>query len=217
MTAGKKGFFNFFKGMSKYGDSLEDQLQRDFAKQQEQVLAHETNTPIESEADLDRSGMTPEIRSFTVQITKSILEKADMPSDVLIQKTEDDHIVFEIINTDDIGRIIGKDGNTLEAIQTVVRAIIYKKYTVAAKLFLDAGGYRNRKMETIRTVAKKAAKRVMQDKLRVELNPMPASDRRYIHMLFKQDRKIRSYSEGDGADRHIVLEYIESEAVVSPV
>ena len=212
----KKVFFSFFKGISKPTDySDEEMKQREYALSQASRESIENDEPIgggEEEESEKGELITEDMVEFSRARLDELLRLAGYPSQVMIQKRERGRLCLEIINNEDVGRIIGKEGANLEALQIIVRAIVFKKFEVPAKIFLDAGEYRQRRQDTLKSMASRAAKTVIQKHQKVELKPMGASDRRIIHMMFKNNKKVRSFSVGEGSDRHIVLEQKEFSA-----
>jgi spoIIIJ-associated protein len=200
----KRGFFGFFRGIASADDGE--------VLEQEDVLVPRAH--LDAEADFDdeddpKSGavtIPPEVVEEIRGLLQQLIEGCGFSSTVSVGKQPARRLLFDIENASDLGRIIGKDGQTLEAFQTLLRAMVYKRYPLDVKLIVDASGYRTKRFETLRAVAMRAARSVGITKDRIPLKPMNASDRRQIHMLFKNHRSVRSISEGSGHNRHVVLE-----------
>jgi spoIIIJ-associated protein len=214
----KKGFFSFFKGASStaYDASIaEEDKQREYAlskAKEEANMASGKSPDIEEEEPVENF-ITEEIKTFAKDKIEEILNLTKFVCTIEFISQGQNKINFEILNNDgDIGRIIGKDGSTLQALQTIINAIIYKKFNVPVGVILDAGGYRKKRLDTIKNMAQKAAHTVLVTRKKIELSPMNSAERRIVHMMFKNDKEINSYSVGDGEFRHIVIEYKRGKA-----
>ena len=109
------------------------------------------------------------------------------------------------IKGEELGRVIGKDGATLKSIQTIVSSIVSREFAEKVRVFVDAGGYRERHDASLIRLAKEAAKDVEQTGQEKRLPPMSAADRRVIHVALKDNDKVTTYSEGEGADRRLII------------
>ncbi len=115
----------------------------------------------------------------------------------------DEEVVFDI-QGDDLGRIIGKDGSTLQALQQVLRAIINKRFKEPFSFVVDANDYREKRTQLLERLALNAAEKALHHHREVELEPMSANERRIIHMVLK-DKDVRTESRGEKSQRHIVI------------
>lgn len=103
------------------------------------------------------------------------------------------------------GRLIGRHGRTLYAFQTLARAIVARRVGAFVPLVVDINGYRAKRAEALRRLALKKAEQVMATGRPVELEPMPAAERRVIHMALKDHPKVTTYSIGEGEERRVVI------------
>ena len=200
----KKGLFSFIRGFNKSTEisaeiSKEEENQRQFAMEKDREEQFEPLDP-------DAGPVTEEIVSFSTARLKEVLELANFDAQVnLVDKTPR-KIVLEITSKTEIGRIIGKEGSTLESLQVLVKHFIIRKFAVPVTIILDADGYRKRRGDMIRNKAKKAAQTVLTKGKPVHMETMTASERKTIHMLFQDDADIQTISEGQGSSRHVVIE-----------
>ena len=219
----RKSFFSFFRGKSKAASvfSEEEEKQRSYAiaKEQEekQEIERELRKPKEREVREPRevvvlqpkvpSLLPPsELSLFGKDKLEELLRLTKFGGHVLVMDHSPEKLFLDIVDSDDTGRIIGKDGATLEAIQTLLRGFIYKKFGTSVRVTIDIGDYRKKKEEILQAQALRTAKNVLQKGLRVELKSMKSEERRLIHTLFQDDQTIRSFSIGDGNQRRVVLE-----------
>ena len=101
--------------------------------------------------------------------------------------------------------IIGRHGRTLEALQTAVSAIVTKKTGFHYPVTVDVEGYKHRRKQRVVEIATRAAERARTQNRSVPLKPMPASERRMVHMALREARGVTTASEGVGEFRHVVI------------
>jgi len=112
--------------------------------------------------------------------------------------------LFMKIHSEDRGIIIGKHGETLDAIQYLLNVISSRK-GYEKNLYLDLDGYREKRKLYLKRVARKAASRAISTGKTVSLDPMSTVERRYVHNLLKKDPYITTKSEGREPKRRIVI------------
>jgi spoIIIJ-associated protein len=107
--------------------------------------------------------------------------------------------------------LIGPNGDSIRALNTIARRLVETKYGEEASNFLiDVNGYFEDKMEVVRQNARVLAQRVRLFKHDVEMSPMSSYERLVVHELFSEDPDIQTESQGEGKFRHIVLKYKQS-------
>lgn len=119
-------------------------------------------------------------------------------------KQEADTFHVEVLGGD-LGRIIGKEGRTLQAVEFLTNVALAKQFGSSYRATLDAAGYRKRAEERIRRMAQDAVLQVEVSGEPVDLPPMKPSERRVIHVMLKQHEKVTTTSVGQGEERHIVV------------
>ncbi|HKI55599.1 MAG TPA: R3H domain-containing nucleic acid-binding protein [Trueperaceae bacterium] len=105
----------------------------------------------------------------------------------------------------DPGKIIGRAGRTLAALEFITNAVINRDEEDRVRVSIDVGGYKRRRDERLRGEARKAAARVRKTGHPVEMDAMSAAERRVVHMALADDPDIISESSGEGKDRHVVV------------
>jgi spoIIIJ-associated protein len=119
------------------------------------------------------------------------------------------HPVF-LVRTSDSGVLIGNGGETLRALNHVVKKIVEKKFgRENGEFFLDVNGYHRRRIQELKNQAMILGGRAKMFKSNVEMNPMNAYERMIIHTMFAEDPEIVTESEGVGKTRRVVLKYQE--------
>ena len=106
----------------------------------------------------------------------------------------------------DLGMLIGKHGQTIDAIQYLVNAIVSKGGDVDRReVVVDAAGYRARRQATLEALAVRSAERVVSTGSRVELDPMTAVERKAVHVRLKDYPGVATASEGAEPNRYVVI------------
>jgi spoIIIJ-associated protein len=105
----------------------------------------------------------------------------------------------------ELGALIGRRGEKLASLQHIVNLIVAKREGQWARVAVDVENYRGRREEQLREVAERAAKRVVQTGKIIQLEAMPAVERRVVHMILAENPKIRTQSVGVEPNRRIVI------------
>jgi len=101
--------------------------------------------------------------------------------------------------------LIGKHGQTLDAIERILNCIINKNALAKRKVFVDTEGYRERRENMLVDLAHQVAAKVRRTRQDVVLSPMSAKDRRIIHITLQSDDSVTTFSQGEGDMRRIVI------------
>jgi spoIIIJ-associated protein len=107
------------------------------------------------------------------------------------------------VTSDNTALFIGQKGETIDALQYLVNAAIYRKHPFVKRIVLDAEGYRQRRVEAIQGIAHRTARRAIRERRSVELPPMNPSERRIVHLFLKDNPKVTTASEGSGDNRRV--------------
>jgi spoIIIJ-associated protein len=134
-----------------------------------------------------------------------MLERMGISADIDI-KDDTDKTVLEI-QTQDTELVIGRRGVVIDALQHLVNKAVYKerREEKTKPLVVDSGGFRDKQVERLRTLAQRMSEKALQTKQVVELQPMSAHDRRIVHMAISEIAGLTTRSEGEGEDRHICI------------
>ncbi len=106
---------------------------------------------------------------------------------------------------DDLGLLIGRRGTTLAALQYMVNVMVNRKMGTRVLVNIDAEHYKRRREETLEGLARRMADRVGQTSRSMTLEPMPAAERRIIHLVLAEDDQVTTGSVGEGEDRKVVI------------
>ncbi|KHF40059.1 RNA-binding cell elongation regulator Jag/EloR [Halalkalibacter okhensis] len=143
-----------------------------------------------------------------VEVAQSFLEETVrlMGQETTINKTESkDRILFELSNSEDAGRLIGKRGQTLEALEYLTNLVCNRHDQSYRRLELDIGNYRERRKQTLEQLAIRVAKKAKDTQKSCPLEAMNALERKIVHERLKSVSGVVTESEGKGANRHIVI------------
>lgn len=109
------------------------------------------------------------------------------------------------IETEDAGVLIGHHGETIGALQLLLGQLVYKKKDVWERILVNVGDWRERREETIRGLARSAAQRAKDSGEPQSLFDLTAAERRIVHLELAEDEDVRTESEGEGRERHLVV------------
>lgn len=142
-----------------------------------------------------------------MQVAQEFLEKvfSIMKLEIKIEKVVTlDSTTFNI-RGNDLGILIGKHGQTLDALQYLTNLTANKDSDSKARIILDVEDYRQRRAETLMRLATRMADNVKRNGEKVVLEPMSSNERKIIHMALQNDQRIVTYSEGEEPYRKIVI------------
>ena len=122
---------------------------------------------------------------------------------------EDDTVMIQLDCGSSQGTVIGRRGETLDAIQYLVRLVINKDSDAYKRVSINVGTYREKREETLRELAKKQAARVRKYGRNVVLDPMNPYERRVVHTSIQQIEGVESHSVGSDSERRVVITLAE--------
>lgn len=134
----------------------------------------------------------------------NLLLNLDPAYAVEVDQASDDEIQADIYGGDP-GRIIGRNGRTLAALEFVVNAVVNRDEDEWVRVNVDVGGYKRRRDERLRKDASAAAARVRKSGVAVEMQPMSAGERRVVHMALADEPGVITESAGEGPERRVVV------------
>ena len=137
------------------------------------------------------------------ELLDEILEMMDLDVEVVIR--EDDERVVLDVQGDDAGRVIGKKGQTLDALQFLLNKILNRYPDGRRHIIVDSGDYRERHDQGLENLARREAKRAVSEGRVVTLQPMSARDRRVIHLSLAKFEGVTTASQGRGTQRRIQI------------
>lgn len=141
----------------------------------------------------------------TVAITflDGIFKQFDLPVRIDVVDGEQFKVLDLVGN--DLGILIGRRGETLDALQYLTNLVVSKAFQDKHKFVLDVEGYRKKREQTLEKLAKKLAGKVKETGRNISLEPMSPYERRIIHTVLQNDPHIRTFSEGEEPYRKVVI------------
>jgi spoIIIJ-associated protein len=113
------------------------------------------------------------------------------------------------VATKETGLFIGQKGETIDAIQYLLNVAVYKNRPFVKRIVVDSEGYRRRRIEAIQGMAHRTARRAVRERRSLSLPPMPAAERRVVHLFLKENPKVTTSSEGKEDGRKVVVSPIQ--------
>ena len=138
---------------------------------------------------------------------KGLLEHMGSAAVPHVSKTDDNTYFAELVG-EDLGYLIGRRGDTLDAIQHLCNYSIGRKAEGHIRINVDAEEYREKREESLRRYARKKAQQVLKAHRRTTLEPMNAYERHVIHAALQDTDRITTYSVGTEPNRRVVIEYV---------
>ena len=142
-----------------------------------------------------------------VDTARAFLEKVTraMGLAVSMSVSEDEDCITINLHGEDLGLLIGKHGQTLDALQYLMNLVAQRDARDRLRIVLDIEDYRKRRAETLEQLALRLADRAKRSGERVVLEPMTPHERKIIHMSLQSDSRIETYSEGQEPFRRVVI------------
>lgn len=122
---------------------------------------------------------------------------------------KDDNFYQVNLNADNNAILIGKNGQTLQSINTVLKSAVSSEFKCRIRVLVDINGYKEEKYHKVCSLALRVAKSVQRSRTDATLDPMPADERKAIHSYLANMRNISTVSEGEGNQRRLKIAYIQ--------
>ena len=164
------------------------------------VLATAGETGAAEPAAVDESEAAARLRALLTTVTASIGVRCR------IDVSETDATLEATCSGDDLGLLIGRHGQTIDALQVLAAAIAGGSGDERKQVVVDAAGYRDRRRRTLESLAARSAEEAVRTGVRVELEPMSAAERKIVHTSLEHTEGVTTSSEGDEPNRYIVVE-----------
>ena len=136
---------------------------------------------------------------------KDVFGAMGLSVDVNVKVNEEEKEMEINLSGDEMGILIGKRGQTLDSLQYLVSLVVNKESEDYLRVKLDTENYRERRKETLETLAKNIAYKVKRTRRSVSLEPMNPYERRIIHSALQNDKYVFTRSEGEEPFRHVVI------------
>ena len=174
-------------------------------KKQENKKEVKAEVKEEVELPLEETNFYPE----TAEYIKAMVLSLGMQECNITEKSNAEEIYFELDCGEDYGIIIGKRGETLDAIQYLARMVANKGKSSYKRVSINVGNYRAKREETLRILARKTAVKAVRQGRNISLEPMNPYERRIIHTAVQEIEGATSHSIGSDLDRRVVISPVE--------
>ena len=144
-----------------------------------------------------------DIIDYLKELITEITKEMGLTVNLEVRRRED-NITIKIFS-DHNALLIGKNGNTIEALQTIVRQIIYNETNNYIGVVLDVENYKDKKVKNIEYLAKKVAREVAKTKVEATLDSMNSYERRIVHSILSEDKYVYTESIGEEPNRCVVI------------
>ncbi|MBN7773329.1 RNA-binding cell elongation regulator Jag/EloR [Clostridium aminobutyricum] len=200
---------------SKNGSAYKEQPKKEFAKKEKKEFKEpkESKEPKSSSRNFESlesmkaerpEDLVPVTESPALDFLKEVTEK--MGLNVTVTAEENENSIYIDINGKDSGTVIGKRGQTLDAIQYLTRLVVNKDDEKYKRVVVDAENYRAKREKTLEQLAGRLAEKVVRTRKSVRLEPMNPYERKIIHATLQSNPKITTRSEGEEPYRRVIIE-----------
>lgn len=223
LEGGNKGLFGilggkqarvkvFFKGQDRPVEEIETQAVETEASDEEPEAASaavgerdgDDSRIGDQEATPDHDAVPVDRSEDATTFLQNLLEVMKIKAEVRTTAASTEQVDLEISGAD-LGVVIGRRGQTLDAIQYLVGLVINNKGEEWTRVLVDAQGYRKRREETLRSLAVRMARKVKTGGRKLALEPMSSQERRIIHMALQDLNGVTTYSEGEEPFRRVII------------
>lgn len=152
----------------------------------------------------DAAATIPEAPADRVRaILERVVEALDL--DATVEVHEDARQITGVVDGEDVGRLIGRRGQMIDAVQLVCYRAAQRGSSDRKRVAVDAAGYRERRREQLEHQAERAAERALETGKEIELEPMTPNERKVVHDHLKERPGVETFSEGDEPDRCVIV------------
>jgi spoIIIJ-associated protein len=158
-------------------------------------------------AELEAAEASPEALAAGKLILEKLLEHMgfDVKVDVESGETSRLNVVSDGDEREALGALIGRKGERLSALQHLVNLMLSREMGAWTRVLVDVEDYRGRRERQLREIAERAAQRVLETGKMLQLEPMPALERRWVHLALRNNPDVVTQSIGEEPNRRIVV------------
>jgi spoIIIJ-associated protein len=136
-------------------------------------------------------------------VLAEVVAALDLEAEVSVEETDEE--IAARVDGEDVGVLIGRRGQTIDAVQLVCYRIAFRGRGDRKRVTVDASGYRERRRETLERQADRAAERALESGKEIEIEPMSSNERKVIHDRLKERPGIETFSEGEEPERCVIV------------
>ena len=154
-----------------------------------------------------------DVKEFLFDYLGNFFTNANIECSVEIFQKDDSFTIM--LDAENNAVLIGKNGKTLQAINTVVKSAVNSEFKRKFKILVDINNYKQERYSKLKSMAIRIAKNVSRTKVDASLDPMSNDKRKVIHQALANFKHIKTESEGEGLNRHLVIKYVDHKEEVS--
>jgi spoIIIJ-associated protein len=173
----------------------------------EEVVAEPRERAAAREGEVDEATLDAQTRK-AIAFVRMLIDSMQMSAEVNVAPNDGEGTPDEIrieIEGPDAGRIIGKKGNVLDAIQYLTARVVVRPGEPRRHVIVDAEGYRARHEDQLSQMARRLAQRVATEGKIITFDPMSARERRIVHMALREVKGVRTESLGEEPQRRVQI------------
>ena len=136
-------------------------------------------------------------------VLDEVLDALDLDAEVVTDESDEE--ILARIEGDDLGLLIGRRGQTIDALQLLCYRVAFRGAAERKRVLVDAAGYRERRRETIERQADRAADRALETGKEIELESMSSVERKVVHDRLKDRPGLETFSEGEEPERCVIV------------
>ena len=202
--------------MDKYtAKNLNDAIEQAL-KEKNVTLDELTYTVTEEKKGILGLGNSVTIEAYTMNDVKEFLFDylgdffTGINNDIAVEIASIEQGFKVMLDAENNASLIGHNGRTLHAINTVVRGAVNSQYKRKFNILIDINNYKEDRYRKVKAMAIRIAKNVRRTKIDAVLDPLPNDERKVIHQALTNFDNIKTESEGEGRNRHLVIKYVEN-------
>lgn len=144
--------------------------------------------------------------SVAKEVLEALLQSMEISAEVSVTQASTDELPLSLdIEGDDLGILIGRRGTTMASLQYILRLIVTERLKMWVPVNVDVAGYKKRRYESLRDLALRLAEQVKRNRRVITLEPMPADERRIIHLALADHPDVATESMGEGETRKVTI------------
>lgn len=147
-----------------------------------------------------------DVEEFIVNYLKQYFDGIEMESYIEIEKDKENYYHINL-DTQNNAILIGRNGQTLQALNTILKSAVSSEFKKKIGVLVDINGYKEDKYRKLCSIARRIARSVQRDKVDALLDPMPADERKAIHNYLSTMPGVSTVSEGEGNQRRLKIIY----------
>ncbi|MBR3588346.1 MAG: KH domain-containing protein [Clostridia bacterium] len=178
-------------------------------KKKTEKKTEKKTSPVNEEENDENAVVTVDADGIAENYIRNIFKGLGLDDIHITTTKKTESISFSIECGDDYGCVIGRRGETLDAIQYLVRLVVGKENEEFKRVSVNVGNYREKRATTLTDLAKRNADKVLKYGRNVVLEPMNPYERRIIHTAIQQIENVESYSIGSDDSRRVVIKLVD--------